>query len=84
MLQIRTLENTSIGQITETFNLAFSDYPVPVVFKEEQFNDKLISEGGRLDLSVGAFDDNELALIEQTFSPTAMDEILKWLKTQIK
>lgn len=55
-LNIRSLKNTTVKQITDCFNLAFSDYSLPIRFTEAQFENKFSSESIRLDLSVGAFD----------------------------
>jgi len=60
MLTFKTLENTSLQQITLTFNEAFKNYFFPIVFTEEMFASKFAAEGGRLDLSVGTFDQNKL------------------------
>ncbi|MFK8039437.1 MAG: GNAT family N-acetyltransferase [Crocinitomicaceae bacterium] len=60
MLQIKTLEKTTIEQITNTFNSAFSDYSTPVKFTQAQFETKFASEGVRLDLSVGVFENEKL------------------------
>lgn len=60
MTEFKTLDTTSFAQITETFNEAFSDYSVPISFKEKQLIDKFASQGGRLDISVGAFENERL------------------------
>jgi ribosomal protein S18 acetylase RimI-like enzyme len=60
MLTIQTLENITIDTILDTFNLAFSDYVIPMRITKEQLVSKLNAENIRLDYSVGAFEKNEL------------------------
>ncbi len=60
MITIQTLENTDTNTILNTFNLAFSDYVVPMRITEEQLINKMKTENIRLDYSVGAFNQNEL------------------------
>lgn len=60
MTTIKTLENTSIATICATFNLAFSDYIVPMQITEEQLGKKMCIENIKLEYSVGAFENNEL------------------------
>jgi GNAT superfamily N-acetyltransferase len=60
MITIRTLENSSIKEIAETFNLAFSDYIVPFHLNEEQLERKIKSESVNLSLSPAAFRDDKL------------------------
>lgn len=60
MLTINTLSQCSFEEIVDAFNLAFSDYVVPVSLTKEQFVDKMRSDRIRLDLSVGAFEDQQL------------------------
>jgi ribosomal protein S18 acetylase RimI-like enzyme len=60
MLEIKTLESTTIEQITEAFNVAFTNYFFPIKFSEAQFEEKFATEGGRLDLSVGVFENEKL------------------------
>lgn len=57
---IRTLTNSSIEQITEAFNLAFSDYFVPVCLTTEQLQSKMKADRVNLDYSVGAFENGNL------------------------
>ncbi|TBX67564.1 GNAT family N-acetyltransferase [Flavobacterium silvisoli] len=60
MITIQTLANTDINTILNTFNLAFSDYVVPMRITEEQLINKMKTENIRLEYSVGAFNQNEL------------------------
>lgn len=59
-MTISTLENISLAELTAVFNLSFSDYVVPFHLTSEQLENKMNSENARLDLSVGAFDNDKL------------------------
>ncbi len=60
MVTFQTLENISLAGITEVFNVAFSDYMVPLQVTEEQLIDKIKSANVKLEYSVGAFENNKL------------------------
>ncbi|MFK7050423.1 ribosomal-protein-alanine N-acetyltransferase [Flavobacterium columnare] len=60
MLIFKNLQDTSIHEIVEAFNLGFSDYFVPITMTSEALQAKFDSEGIRLDFSVGVFDENKL------------------------
>lgn len=60
MITIETLQNTTIDQLLEVFNLSFSDYLVPFVLTKAQLEDKIKSDSVNLELSVGAFQNNQL------------------------
>jgi ribosomal protein S18 acetylase RimI-like enzyme len=60
MLKIKTLEETTFEEITAAFNAAFSDYFFTIKFSRKQLEEKLSTEGGRFDLSVGVFEDGKL------------------------
>lgn len=60
MIQIKTLAKTSLEKITGTFNLAFSDYFVPIHLTLEQLSAKMKSDRVNLEYSVGAFEEEEL------------------------
>lgn len=55
MITFRTLENISLSTISETMNLAFSDYSIPITFPVETLEQKFISENITPNLSIGAF-----------------------------
>ena len=59
-MEIYTLENVSNADISDTFNLAFSDYLVPLKLSLNQFETKLLAENIRPELSAGAFDNGRL------------------------
>lgn len=59
-MEIKTLENTSVSEILNAFNLAFSDYVTPLQLTENQLKNKIIAEDVDLNWSVGAFENNQL------------------------
>lgn len=59
-IQISTLEKTEIPTILAAFNLAFSDYLIPLHLTLEQFERKMQSENIQRSYSVGAFLDGQL------------------------
>jgi ribosomal protein S18 acetylase RimI-like enzyme len=59
-MEIRTLANTSITDITNAFNEAFSDYFIKLEFTEQGMATKLQSEHILPRYSVGAFEENKL------------------------
>lgn len=60
MTTIHTLENTTTDQLLEVFNHSFSDYIVPLVLTKAQLVEKIKSDSVKLELSVGAFENNQL------------------------
>jgi len=60
MITFKTLENTPTEELTATFNLSFSDYVVPFSLSKEQLEDRIHSDNIRLELSAGAFRENQL------------------------
>jgi ribosomal protein S18 acetylase RimI-like enzyme len=60
MIVFKTLENTNIAIILNTFNLAFSDYIVPMKLTDEQLATKIKNENILLEYSAGAFENDEL------------------------
>lgn len=59
-MHIKTLESISPEKVLETFNLAFSDYMIPINLSSEQFKQKLFTENIDLGISVGVFNENTL------------------------
>lgn len=60
IVEIEILGNTSIERITNTFNLSFSDYFVPVHLTTGQLSQKMKVDKINLDYSVGAFENGNL------------------------
>ncbi|MGL2965764.1 GNAT family N-acetyltransferase [Flavobacterium sp. XGLA_31] len=60
MITFKTLENVPIKVILDTFNLAFSDYIVPMRITEAQLLAKIKTENLQLQYSAGAFENEEL------------------------
>lgn len=54
------LELVSLSNLIETYNQAFSDYIVSVQLNKEQFSNKLKGDRVNLNLSVGAYENDEL------------------------
>lgn len=59
-MEFRTLENTSIAEITTAFNEAFNDYFIRLQLTEQTMAAKMRSENILLHYSVGAFEQNRL------------------------
>lgn len=59
-MQFKSLQHTTLAEITETFNDAFSAYEIPMQHTEESLRRKLEIEDIDLQLSVGAFDGDQL------------------------
>ncbi|SFC19403.1 Acetyltransferase (GNAT) domain-containing protein [Flexibacter flexilis DSM 6793] len=59
-MEINTLENISLPELTQAFNLAFSDYLIPMHLTEPVLAAKIHAENIDLSWSVGAFDGGQL------------------------
>jgi ribosomal protein S18 acetylase RimI-like enzyme len=59
-MELRTLENASLPQITAAFNESFSDYFIKLQFTSEGMATKMKGEGILQRYSVGAFDGGQL------------------------
>ena len=60
VMEIRTLEQAPLSQITTAFNEAFSDYFIPLQFTNEGMATKMKGEGIEKSYSIGAFDGGRL------------------------
>ena len=60
MYTYKSLESISYREISECFNLAFSDYQVPVRLTEEQLEARLTVSGVDKSISFGAFYNEQL------------------------
>ena len=60
MIEFKTLEQIDNKSILECFNLAFSDYYVPLKLNVQQLNNKIHSENIDKEISVGAFRNGKL------------------------
>ncbi|MEZ5059203.1 MAG: GNAT family N-acetyltransferase [Saprospiraceae bacterium] len=60
MLQITTLSSTPTQTILDSFNLAFSDYSIPMKLSLDQLEAKMDTEDVNKEISVGAFRDGKL------------------------
>ncbi len=60
MLSYRLLNNADFSSLYECFLEAFSDYQVDMQISEQGFAQRLARDGVKLDLSVGAFDDDRM------------------------
>lgn len=76
MIHFNNLENIPIQEIVAVFNLAFSDYFVPIKMTEEALQRKFLVEKVRLDLSVGAFENDQLVGFVLHYGKTVNDEKL--------
>lgn len=56
----KTLQDTSIEDLTAAFNAAFKNYFVTINFTPEQLLEKFKVDGVKLNLSIGAFEENKL------------------------
>src|SRR5690606_11050066 len=59
-MKIQTLRAATTAEIAETFNLAFSDYLVPIHLSETDLKAKMVAENTKLDYSAGVFSDGKL------------------------
>lgn len=59
-MDLRTLESVPFSELHEAFRAAFADYAVPLELTELQLAEMHRRRGVRLDLSVGAFDGDEI------------------------
>ena len=60
MYNYKSLNDVSYNQIAKCFNLAFSDYYLPIQFTEKELQSRLEISGVDKELSYGAFLNNEM------------------------
>ncbi|CAM3427114.1 hypothetical protein FLLO111716_09740 [Flavobacterium longum] len=59
-MEINTLDGVTTSEIADTFNVAFSDYVVPLTLSEADVASKILLENIALQCSAGAFSDGKL------------------------
>jgi len=59
-MKIAALEGIGVDRLAKAFNVAFADYAVPMVMTEDRLAEMLRRRGFRPDLSVGAFEGEEI------------------------
>ncbi|MEO6901691.1 MAG: GNAT family N-acetyltransferase [Bacteroidia bacterium] len=59
-INYRSLKDTTLNDLTETFNSSFENYFVPLKLSEEQLRSKLKMDNTKLELSIGAFHKDKL------------------------
>lgn len=59
-MDFHTLENVAFSEILATFNLAFSDYSIPLQLTEAQLAAKMKSDNTDFSFSAGAFEEGKL------------------------
>ena len=59
-MEFKTLSGISTHTILEVFNAAFSDYFIPLELNKDQLKSKMLADKTNLDISVGAFENNNL------------------------
>ncbi|MCD2260571.1 GNAT family N-acetyltransferase [Psychroserpens luteolus] len=59
-MKIKTLNGITNEQLVDVFNLSFSDYSIPFHLTLEQLESKLYADHIDLNISVGAFDNDQL------------------------
>lgn len=60
MIEFKNLEGVSLIELTDAFNLAFSDYFIKFEYSPEQFHAKMQTENIMPKYSIGAFSKNKL------------------------
>jgi ribosomal protein S18 acetylase RimI-like enzyme len=59
-MEIKTLESVPVAEIADTFNLAFSDYLIPISLTENDLRTKMASENTIPEYSAGVFSEERL------------------------
>ncbi|MDR2221780.1 MAG: GNAT family N-acetyltransferase [Flavobacteriaceae bacterium] len=59
-IEVRSLQNVTVTELTDVFNDSFSDYIIPLHLTEQNMSFKLYSELIDLALSVGVYDEQRL------------------------
>ena len=60
MLRFQTLDGHDLVDLCSTFNEAFANYFTKVHMDPQKLEEKILNDGVRMDLSVGAFDEDQL------------------------
>ena len=75
MITYRLLSSADTNSLYECFLAAFSDYQVDMRMSEDQFRQRRVRDGVRLEISAGAFDDDKMVGFYMNASGTWLEKL---------